>query len=921
MSGTVPAVLQAVNTLYYDPDPAKKKQADHALKEFQRTRDAWQAAHDILGAASAPTEALWFAASTLYAKVSSSYGDLSPADRVPFRDAVLQHLSKHIKGVEIVLTQLSLTIAALAVHMQEWQQPVQQLVGLLDEGRGDTAVALLHILTVLPEECESVERRARQSASGTRASSLCTSVAVQVLPLLADFLRRAPNVKIQRMVLRALLSWVRCSFSAVPESAILSSTILGDTFQAVSVPDLDGVACDVISAFIVFADQYNLPNLNRWLVSAVFQLWPQYAALVGDDNRDTCRNLLQVFMQMAESNIGTVVDELPQGRPILQLVVNCTANPDPELSILTFSFWYILAGNMDALRKGDSQRAARIATSYRAEFLNAIDNIRKIIEYPADQDDVGEPDDESKRFRYAAADALLDISSFFDSSACLEHLVEKMESCMVEYRQNPRRWQPLEACMYSIRSIARNVSMEGPGQSGAPGVLARIMADLLSMTSHPQLRYTATMIIGRYSDWIAANPATIDPLLRFVVEGLSVTGSQAAAAMAFKFVCGSCADHLARHSTAAVMQVYCSMGHLDIDDQSEIIEGVCSVICACPQESIAEYFRQLLNPVLNALSVVAQAGRVSSGSVDLGSLAINLDRLAHLFRSVNPDSCPQLCDIVASMWPLLQELFRQYSSDEKTMEKVCRVLKYCLRATRTECPVLVDLITTVTQLYQSTPWSCFVYIVNIGVEQFDHVQTRQDLFAQAVALIGTKSLSILSSAERITDNPGICEDYFNLLSRCLKSLPSVVTASGLLQPSLRCASLAIRVQHREAARAVFAFLCNFFEIGTKQAEFRSGIASIVEQEGASLFQALISHLLEDLSKNRLLDLARVIRLAISFDRNVAGRFLHHALECLPASVPGRAEFEANLLSAMHPEAQRDAVLRFENEYHASLSLL
>lgn len=49
MSGTVPAVLQAVNTLYYDPDPAKKKQADHALKEFQRTRDAWQVGQRATG--------------------------------------------------------------------------------------------------------------------------------------------------------------------------------------------------------------------------------------------------------------------------------------------------------------------------------------------------------------------------------------------------------------------------------------------------------------------------------------------------------------------------------------------------------------------------------------------------------------------------------------------------------------------------------------------------------------------------------------------------------------------------------------------------------------------------------------------------------------------------------------------------------
>jgi hypothetical protein len=63
--------------------------------------------------------------------VSLSYSDLGPNDRFPFRDAVLSHLSRHIKGSEIVLTQLSLAVAALAVQMQEWEQPVDQLVNML----------------------------------------------------------------------------------------------------------------------------------------------------------------------------------------------------------------------------------------------------------------------------------------------------------------------------------------------------------------------------------------------------------------------------------------------------------------------------------------------------------------------------------------------------------------------------------------------------------------------------------------------------------------------------------------------------------------------------------------------------------------------------------------------------------------------
>jgi hypothetical protein len=46
------------------------------------------------------------------------------------------------------------------------------------------------------------------------------------------------------------------------------------------------------------------------------------------------------------------------------------------------------------------------------------------------------------------------------------------------------------------------------------------------------------------------------------------------------------------------------MGDLDIDDQSEIIEGVCAVICARPPEFIPEHLKKLINPVLHSLSTI-----------------------------------------------------------------------------------------------------------------------------------------------------------------------------------------------------------------------------------------------------------------------------------------------------------------------------
>ncbi|KMS94010.1 hypothetical protein BVRB_025700, partial [Beta vulgaris subsp. vulgaris] len=212
-------------------------------------------------------------------------------------------------------------------------------------------------------------------------------------------------------------------------------------------------------------------------------------------------------------------------------------------------------------------------------------------------------------------------------------------------------------------------------------------------------------------------------------------GSQSAAAMAFKFICESCSKNLASGPIDQLInvgylsadmvflliifvQVYCSMSSLDMDDQNEIIEGVCAVVCSRPVNSIPEHLRQLINPVLQSLAAQLNQARTGGGQFDLGLLSANLDRLAHLFKSIHLDSCPELIAMVSEMWPLLRELLIAFVQDEKIMEKVCRLIKFTLRATRTDFPVLKELLLLMTQLLPAAPWSCFIYTCSITVDEF-----------------------------------------------------------------------------------------------------------------------------------------------------------------------------------------------------------
>ena len=171
------------------------------------------------------------------------------------------------------------------------------------------------------------------------------------------------------------------------------------------------------------------------------------------------------------------------------------------------------------------------------------------------------------------------------------------------------------------------------------------------------------------------------------------------------------------------------------------------------------------------------------------------------------------------------------------MEKVCRLVKFMLRATRLDFPVLQPLLHLIIQLFPVAPWSCFIYTCSLTVDEFSRyispiiiyflynynvtmfsVAEHRDLFAHTLNAIATKSLTILSSAEQITEHPTVCEDFFNFLSRCISDLTTVSLQSGVLQLSIACAVHALRIQHREAARAVFMFLRHWLDLGQTRAE-------------------------------------------------------------------------------------------------------
>src|SRR5205823_2012 len=148
------------------------------------------------------------------------------------------------------------------------------------------------------------------------------------------------------------------------------------------------------------------------------------------------------------------------------------------------------------------------------------------------------------------------------------------------FQSNQSNWQGLEACLYCIRSIARKV------ESDETSIIPSVMEILPQISKvNNEIKYTATLIVGRYSNWISENSKYLPGLISFVVSGLGDTNTAAASALAFKHLCDGCANLLSESYWAPLLQVYNKSNQLCLQDQLEIIEGCAIVASTMPPDT------------------------------------------------------------------------------------------------------------------------------------------------------------------------------------------------------------------------------------------------------------------------------------------------------------------------------------------------
>ncbi|KAJ2345445.1 Nuclear import receptor, partial [Coemansia sp. RSA 2618] len=703
-------VISALNALYQGTNLEEREQANAWLEQFQKTTQAWTTADAMLGTAELGLEAKLFAAQTLRNKIITGVGELGEQGTLSLRDSMVAHL-RGVRGSQPLITQLCLGLADLAVQVGAWTDPFGDMAGtfLAD---AQSVSCLLEFLAVLPEEFLNERMVVDAAYFSRRSDALLARRAGDVIKLLVQCLQQPDlHADAHTRVLVCFTSWLRngdITLAMVQDTPLVALAFAalaedGSVFDTA----VDAV-CGVL--YETRGDRDDDADAARVKDAMVEQLVPRLAsaadamrsdALVADGDAERMQGFCRVFTEAGEAWVGRIVRSVGQFEAVVAALVDCMRLGSLDAVGMTFAFWGLLA---DRTVEGTASCDPARRTLARV-FEALVDVAIAHLKYPQDALTAKERD-EFREFRHGVGDVLKDCVRVVGQGAALGRAYA-LVAAGIDSAGQP--WQDAEAALFAVRAMGAEVS---PSEND---VLPKIMDMLARFPPHPKLRYAATLVIGRYTEWTYEHPQYVAFQLAYIAEGFKERTVAAASAQALKYLCQDCAPFLVDHwrDLLGFFADVAAAGTLDAADVVEVSVALAHVISAVPPPDTAAAIEAFCMPVGRELGALLQQPALDANAGR--SVALLLDRLGAFLRYVhvaeNEPAAELTARIVGESWPLAQLALQRAPGDAHVSEsaaKFVRVLvEFYAGVLRSAAPQIVD---AVVQAFQQSGLDVYLWL-------------------------------------------------------------------------------------------------------------------------------------------------------------------------------------------------------------------
>ncbi|KAF5845392.1 hypothetical protein GGP41_003007 [Bipolaris sorokiniana] len=833
-------VLAAHNTMASSADRAQKEQAHQFLEQFQKSghrwltgaqEEAWTTTLAMLESNSADAAAKLFAATTLKGKIVYDLHQVPRAQLAELRASIMRNLAIFHAGPKPIRLQLCVCLANLAIQMTEWKDVLKDIVNSLGSDPA-TLPCVLDFLRVLPEEVTHGRKIALTSCSlmcggqehelTMRTAELIEDNAQQALELLVRYGTSSPAAAQNPQLLHCITSWIR----EIPLDAIINSPLLKIIFDGLSHEDPFEAAVECLSALLAETrDVDETLSSIMILYPQVINLQTKLAEAAQEEDAEKFKGIARIFAEAGESWV-ILIARLPTDFRALVEAILAIAALDKERDAIshTFKFWYDLKQYLTL------EKYAEARNQCLDIYSKLVDIMINHLQFPkpeggsGDDKDLFEGDREQeekfREFRHQMGDVLKDCCEVMGVVECLQKPYDLIQQWVQTYgaQAGPNsvpEWQKLEAPLFAVRAMGRMV----PSDENI--MLPRLIPLIAGIPDHNKLRFQAVMALGRYTEWTAQHPDTLQMQLDYIMAAFDHSTKDVirAAALSFKFFCNDCASLLV-HYVGPLQQFYAkNLNKLPISSQEEITEGVASVVAKVPNDQLLATLKLYLDPVMAHLIELAQQAK---DEPDQKLIADKINLLTIFFEMVRPEIPPgqehpavKYCE---QIFPTLANMIGHFHTSIPILERVCRCWRYMVLSYQTAMrPLLPALATKLIEGFDKSRQGCFLWATASIVREFSQGVETVDAglandvyqFYEQQAKTFLRILSDLPPEEL----PDLIEDYFRLAADMALYFPSESIMSPLMETILLAACSSLTLLKEDPIIAVLHFLRDFLGYG------------------------------------------------------------------------------------------------------------
>ncbi|CAO1616063.1 unnamed protein product [Sympodiomycopsis kandeliae] len=913
------AVMQALESLYKNPDKAAKDEANRWLQDFQQTPEAWQTANSLLLAQDLPIEPRLFAAQTFRSKTTFDLEQVPQEARQSLKDTLLTALAAYSAGPRVIQTQLCLTLSALAIQLTdaEWPDVITGMTARFGNDPASVGV-LLEFLTVLPEEVTTNHRIPVDNEHyKDRMRSLLGNNADEILRLLTMYIQ-APGItpQIQNNIFQCLRSWLKAG--EIATSSLVSTPLFQFSFDALASDNLFDVATDVVCDLIHETQEI---EDNMDVIPAIVQrLIPLRQELAkASDDEDKVRGICRIFAQAGETYHALLLRHQNDFFPIVETLIECAAYHDLDIVQITFRFWYLLASGLGKRREDPSN------APFLQMYARLLDIIIGHLRFPEDEaTQTAAERDEFRNFRHYMGDTLKDCCYVLGSKDCLARSLQMIEDLVATAQAagTEVRWQDVEAPLFSMRAMGTEVRVQDQSE-----VIGKIIDTIPNLPVHPRMRYAGLLVISRYTEWIDLHPERIPGLLSYISSGFESEGEVAAAAgQAMSYLCQDCRRHLVPY-LPQLFAFLASVGdRLDADDLITLAEGIAYIISTMSPDEARPAMLQFSQPLLQTIAAVSADPGAPRAELKKANIRIDmLERFVHVigdqFVKTLPGDCSKtVIEAYAIMDEVLAKHGAMYWIHQASVNLFRRSLYFFGPLAE---PVLPALVRRVSDLFTATGFSGYLWLIGRVVDVHGHSASGELRAAleEAYQKVSAKVLQVLEKTMP-REVPDIIEDYVDVSASLLSEMPSSLVLSPIFPHAFTTAVTALTLVQPEVIGRALEFLRNIIghdalaatlggpsaaALGVdsnghsqgsnaslsspqEQTALGNAIQSTISSQGLPLVSLLLEGLVTTFPSDQIHTVVILFRiLSTGFPQAITQEWITPAVEALPASAVSNVE--------------------------------